>query len=109
MTGRCRIENHVIKFLRSIRVAQEQGKLVKRCDFDGTSSRQPFFEQLELLRRQDASVRPDRPFAILARGLFGVDVHGLKVRDPANRGRAIRKLGVKDSVEVRCRIGAYQE
>jgi hypothetical protein len=107
MTGRRRIENHVIEFLRSVRVAQQQGKLVKRRDFDGAGSRQPFFEQLELLRRQNGSVRPDRPFAILARGLFGVDVHGLKVRDPGNRDRAIRKLGAKDSVKVRCRIGAH--
>src|SRR5512139_2109135 len=82
MTSGRRIEYHVVKLLRSVWVTQKQGKLVKGCNFDGTGPRQPFFEQLQLLRRQYTSIWPDRPFAIFARCLFGVDVHGLKVRAP---------------------------
>ena len=109
MAGRCRIENHMIKFLRSVRIAQKQCKLVKRSNLDSAGSRQPFLEQRDFLLREYASVRPHRPFAIFAGGLFGVDVHGLKVRDPGNLRRAIRKPGAEDCVEIRCRIGAYQK
>ena len=109
MTGWCRIENHVIVFLRSCLIAEQQRKLVECRNFDRTSAGQPFFEQIELLRRQNASIRRNRPFPVLASSLIGIDVHRLKVEHSGNGRRLILQFRAKDSIKVRRWIGTHQE
>ena len=110
MSGRCRVEDHVVETGRHLAAGQQLGELVERGDLRRAGAGKLFFHPLDGIVRQNVAHRPDDPIAIGLRRRLRVDVENEEAGHVRDGGRLVlADLDAEDLPEIRGGIGADEQ
>ncbi len=109
MSRRRGVEDHVVVVGGDLRVAKELRELVEGCNLDRASAGELFLDAVHGSFRQQISIWSNNSFAILFRGLLGIDVHSKQTRYGLDCRWMYTERGRQNFVQIGSRVCADQE